>query len=779
MLATESSTEEEIKNVWLERMSNATGLPVSMSDIQNTLATSPNGSFVHGGWLLKQGGGKGGRRNFTRRWFVLTESDLSYFLNATLEEKKGEIVLSSIIDILPFSTVRRECSIEIVTNDRVWVVSCESLESKTEWLQHLSRVAGIKPQEEKHSGAVYKGWLWRNSVTGNSWNRCFVVLTKQKGQRRLSAVDYQLLPKPPLTHQPSTTAQDTSYREDTSSGAKELFDLLIYENESCEAASAVFTLKGLCVINEYGRAPQDTSYQEYQFHIKSAAETWNFAADSQSTRMRWLAEFTRTGMLIQDKRPSQAKWDKEGLLRTKKSFAVVGGWKERFVRVRQSTLKVFREQFDCTIKATINLSECHVEVITSSTSAPAFRLHAPNAEEEFVDWACLSDKERDDWVIALQNGGAMIASSDKILQEREQLRCLEKRLEDLKIASPEEKWEGEVQVRKTAKSRLADQFKKRWVALSGHCFTWAHESTADIDGLICIDLRWQVHLYASEPRQEKRWFLALRLTTKSETGASFVMAFATQMEREDCASSLGRVIDHARNTAEAEIQERRLNSSNSLDIVLKDLEQEVQTNQSSILRHDEVYNDININEERVPIEKRRKRKKRTFRGGKKLLEILSSSRKITNEQTESSRHSRTFLQATPPPPPPAAPPQIKSTTQVPAPFLKSDMVDIKKSPPNEVSSTDDKAAESKDFETESTDFLIERPHLTFKEKNFQTGAGFEVNGKWKFDWQELPEAPWSIIDFQSHIRLVHVMLPPTPVKLRTKEGSAQIFVPCG
>jgi hypothetical protein len=46
---------------------------------------------------------------------------VQYFTDATLGELKGEIVLSTVKSVVPFSQVRRECGIEIVTADRVYV----------------------------------------------------------------------------------------------------------------------------------------------------------------------------------------------------------------------------------------------------------------------------------------------------------------------------------------------------------------------------------------------------------------------------------------------------------------------------------------------------------------------------------------------------------------------------------------------------------------------------------------------------------------------------------
>uniref|UniRef100_UPI00358E019B unconventional myosin-X-like n=1 Tax=Myxine glutinosa TaxID=7769 RepID=UPI00358E019B len=99
------------------------------------------------GWLNKKGGGTStlSRRNWKRRWFVLRGEKLMYFDTDGEDKLKGSINIREAREIV--DNVDKENSIDIVTQDRTYLLVAESPEDASDWFNVLSRVNGASDQE--------------------------------------------------------------------------------------------------------------------------------------------------------------------------------------------------------------------------------------------------------------------------------------------------------------------------------------------------------------------------------------------------------------------------------------------------------------------------------------------------------------------------------------------------------------------------------------------------------------------------------------------------------
>ena len=110
----------------------------------------------HCSWMAK----KGARRGFSgsawkKRWFELRGAKLEYFVDEG-DDKKGEILLnSSECEAIRVSQAKDAMAneLEIVTEDRVFRLVCDSRESRKEWIEELQRarmgVRKHRPEEEQ------------------------------------------------------------------------------------------------------------------------------------------------------------------------------------------------------------------------------------------------------------------------------------------------------------------------------------------------------------------------------------------------------------------------------------------------------------------------------------------------------------------------------------------------------------------------------------------------------------------------------------------------------
>ncbi|XP_030845924.1 unconventional myosin-X isoform X3 [Strongylocentrotus purpuratus] len=94
------------------------------------------------GWLQKKGGGTGtlSRRNWKKRFFVLKDTILSYYESDSDGAKLlGKIDIKSALQIID-SSVGRENSLELITDQRTYHVVAETADECSEWYSILTRV---------------------------------------------------------------------------------------------------------------------------------------------------------------------------------------------------------------------------------------------------------------------------------------------------------------------------------------------------------------------------------------------------------------------------------------------------------------------------------------------------------------------------------------------------------------------------------------------------------------------------------------------------------------
>jgi hypothetical protein len=123
VLATTETGASDDKESWMEKIASSCSVEISRTPAVVESKEAAPADTKYSGWLSKQGGGTAGLKNWKSRFFVLTPEKLMYFTDATLSDLKGEVVVASIQSIVPFSQVRRECGIELVTPDRVYVLA--------------------------------------------------------------------------------------------------------------------------------------------------------------------------------------------------------------------------------------------------------------------------------------------------------------------------------------------------------------------------------------------------------------------------------------------------------------------------------------------------------------------------------------------------------------------------------------------------------------------------------------------------------------------------------
>ncbi|KAJ8025311.1 Unconventional myosin-X [Holothuria leucospilota] len=101
------------------------------------------------GWLYKKGGGHGtlSRRNWKKRFFVLKDTTLKYYDHDGDNAKQlGAIDVKTIQNLID-SSVGRENSLEIITNERTFQFVADSADDCSEWYSILTRVKSANPYE--------------------------------------------------------------------------------------------------------------------------------------------------------------------------------------------------------------------------------------------------------------------------------------------------------------------------------------------------------------------------------------------------------------------------------------------------------------------------------------------------------------------------------------------------------------------------------------------------------------------------------------------------------
>jgi hypothetical protein len=115
----------------------ALSLPTPPTSSPVTQPELPTEGEVKSGFLTKQGGQ---RKNWKSRWFILSLTDLAYFVdNKPRSALKGVIPLKG-AGVRVATELRRNHTIAVVTNDRVYYLSADSESVCTAWLNTLTAV---------------------------------------------------------------------------------------------------------------------------------------------------------------------------------------------------------------------------------------------------------------------------------------------------------------------------------------------------------------------------------------------------------------------------------------------------------------------------------------------------------------------------------------------------------------------------------------------------------------------------------------------------------------
>jgi hypothetical protein len=547
------STEE--KTSWLEELAKGCSVEVSMEPAAEAEADEiKEESVLCSGWLEKMGGANGGFKNWKSRFFVLTEDKLMYFTDVRRIDLKGEVKLDAIKSILPYSQVRLECGIEITTDDRVLVIAAEKAEDKTRWVDAISAASKVEPEAIKFS-TNFKGWLWMKSDKGgNTFKRQFFVIVDEKvKEKRFSLANFKEVPPPPEDGEAAEEAPLPTPEPTPQPSKKVVYRLLVYNDEGCIEQKGGIAFKDISevVMQEYGALPANASpYLNHRFELETDSP-WVLAADSDADRDRWIAELQRVGNFkLNDKRPSKQTWDYESALQTKKK---VGGYKERYVRLRFHNFTVYREESSQIIKDTIDLRTMSLETIKARDVGGLFGFRLVAEDGTFADWAATTEKVRDEWMDKVIAAGCKVSASDTFVQERARCTAMLAKGDSLGVVNKNIDFEGWVFIMKTSKGLLANSWKKRYARLQGCKLSWAHfEDSDDIDGIICIDMRFKVKVYTQDTTGDKYWPFVL--APVDETLQEIVFAVAVEDIQESWISNLDSAFLYAKAIAEGHLK---------------------------------------------------------------------------------------------------------------------------------------------------------------------------------------------------------------------------------
>lgn len=274
------------------------------------------------------------------------------------------------------------------------------------------------------------------------------------------------------------------------------------------------------------------------------------------------------------KSASVQKWDHEGPLVTRKKNHSLG-WKDRFGRLQGSSLIIYRDGNSPVIKETMDLQSLSLESIKVKETGGTYRFRLHDNEGGFSDWGTTSEALRTEWLNKLIAAGCKIMATDMKVNERIRLDALDAQAKDIGMEACSIDYGGTVYILKSSRQVLSGSWKKRVLHIQGrrpfidfflfffpsfsslrnlqlplHIFrtcgvptsemrrfaglgcrlTWAHsEDSNDIDGMLCLDHRWKLHVYAPS---EKMFPFALEFASKNKSEGYGVekVTFAVSLE---------------------------------------------------------------------------------------------------------------------------------------------------------------------------------------------------------------------------------------------------------
>jgi Leucine-rich repeat (LRR) protein len=114
-------------------------------DNANPANASPRGvageTVIRSGWFTKKGGN---RRNWKKRFFVLTTKAIKYFPSEDAKTPKGSIGLSEVIKVDVKADDKRDYLLTITTKTRTYLIHSENKTELESWKSALEPIAVLK-----------------------------------------------------------------------------------------------------------------------------------------------------------------------------------------------------------------------------------------------------------------------------------------------------------------------------------------------------------------------------------------------------------------------------------------------------------------------------------------------------------------------------------------------------------------------------------------------------------------------------------------------------------
>lgn len=230
------------------------------------------GDCIHHGWLIKKGEHL---HSWRKRWFVLSDiKELRYYEDETLNKFKGIIKLDDVNLIRhgDKETYGYEYTIEIVTNDRTWVLVTTHHAFREIWMEKI----GIAMEHPIHMNVLYEGYMFKfeekcgSDLSVYDWHKSYFAIDPQS---------YEL--HTVLTHKKFKQFSHTIF-----------FNMDYYQKLLFDTFKGSIAIKNV-IAEEYGNNDkrfQNTSQKKnpFIFRIKNVCGEYYFACNSELEMKEWL-----------------------------------------------------------------------------------------------------------------------------------------------------------------------------------------------------------------------------------------------------------------------------------------------------------------------------------------------------------------------------------------------------------------------------------------------------------------------------------------------------------